>query len=115
MVWVIKSSNRMRSARDLAHAAWFAFPIRILGRHRDLESAQAIFAGHSRRVLVQHVVHKIPELQDVCVRKTCEVMVSQRLRAAILSQKSRGRLLEASHQDRSGGAYDLGANIVAIG
>src|ERR1700674_387262 len=109
------SSRQLRSTCSLAHATWFAFQIRLLSRHRDLEGTQAVVASNSRRAVIQQVVNKISDFSYVRVRKTCEEMVGKNLRTAILAQESRGRFPETSDQDRSGGSHDLSANIVAVG
>src|ERR1700690_3874614 len=109
------SSRQLRSACYLAHATWFAFQIRLLSRHRDLEGTQTILACNSRRSFVQYVVDKISDLRHVRIRKTREEMIGKNLRATILVQESRGGLLHTSDQNRSGGSDNFSANIVAIG
>src|SRR6266852_9757835 len=95
-------------------AARLRFKVRSLGRHRDFERAQAVFAGHSGWTVMQHALNKVADLSQVGIRESGQKMVGERLRAAIRSQESGGDLPDCSHQNGCFGTYDLGADVIAV-
>src|SRR5579864_2822739 len=83
----------------MTDTARLQFKVRSLGRHRDFERAQAVFASHSGRTVVQHALYKVADLSQICICKSGQKMVSERLCAAVRSQESGGDLPDRSDQN----------------
>jgi hypothetical protein len=49
--------------------------MRTLSRYRDLQSTQTIFAGNSRRPVIQNGLHKISDLGNVGVGESGEEVI----------------------------------------